>query len=316
MGELMDTQSIVFYLLVGLIVLVIVFAFNESLLASGLLQNVSRNLTRPLSISLLNGDDAKGMELHIDPTKLGRPEDTGRGYSYKITVTPKLVLTSHDPGSIDVISIMGFKGQSVRARIKKGGESDKFTIQPDKAEDFTLTASIETDIQPITTHENVFNGALGETMPILVKSGASSVLVTASTGYSYPIFNPEDTVLPTCRAKFNLRGSCRSTSSDYMRKCTDEEPNACRQSIDFCNGTVTISVRDIRCGDGIVDVEELEYAGGEEWAPGEEVVLSFWKDNVPRDCTRQTTDYKILKGLCSQYFLGAYTLNAGILPAA
>ncbi|HLD38764.1 MAG TPA: hypothetical protein VJB05_00445, partial [archaeon] len=197
----MEFHEIVPYFLIMLVVVTIFVIFNQSLLSSGFPQQVSENLTNPLVISITNSVLLDGFgPARITYTPLAS------AYEYDITLTPELKLTGS--GSVDVISIIRFKGRGIRATVLGSGtQDDKFTISDEDIETPNLHAQIFSDIPPITS-QSYYTGPLRSGTTLLVKDDSSAMMAKVKVDRSYETFLSEggiiDSLLFDCLATFEL----------------------------------------------------------------------------------------------------------------
>ncbi len=324
MGELMEPLKIPTWLLEGLIVAAIIaiaavwFFGPESVV-----ELTQKNLTPPITVSFLNEKLADGIKgpVTIDPLV------QGGSYFYTITVTPKLKFfgTASDT---NIISIITFKDQSVRADVNFQGGPDTFTVRPqDDDVEPRLTKQITSDIPPIriSDQKGFYRGFLDEKQNILIKSSTGAALVSVDISRTNTLLpNFVDRLLFDCKAIFSFKCGKKEAwkYSNYLKGCTpDGKLSDCEESIELCGGTAEITIYDKPdCANNRVETD-LSYSGGTAFEEaGETVGISFWKDTT---CTRKTSDFQQLLAQCSEYkeggevrhdwVGGAFYLNAGIL---
>lgn len=242
------------------------------------------------------------------------PYEIGETYFYDIKITPRLQFTGTGASGVDVISLIEFKGQSVKAAVDINGiEHDTFRIGPGDAETYTLKASISTEIPPIRAHRS-YSGMLRKDAKILVEGAGGPIIVYPSEIRRH--YSDILKEIPDCKVFFKMECSNLKTGV-YLKECTAEEPDACKASVNICGGITTIEVGSVRCSDESVYVEEISYDGGREWKDaGEEVFVSFW---VANDCTYGKNHYTQMLTCINpetqkNYMLGRFMLTAGILP--
>jgi len=298
----MEAEQIVPYFLIMLVVVAIVVIFNQSLLSSGFPQQVSGNLTNSLVISMSNQVLLDG----FGPARITYAP-LASAYEYDITLTPELKLTGS--GSVDVISIIRFKGRGIRATVLGSGtQDDKFTISDEDIGTPNLRAEIFSDIPPITSHAE-YSGLLASGTTLLIKDGSSAMLAKVKVDRRYKTFLSEggiiDSLIFDCLATFELE--CANgpiVYSSRLKGCESGGPQSdCEEDVELCGGTVHIFITGKPdCSRNTVEVGNLKYTDGREWPNvGENVYVSFWKDTV---CTRRTADFLQLVALCPEDRLG------------
>ncbi len=309
-------EEIVPYLVIGLIVLGIVAITGGRILASDFPGDVSRKITSPVILSVVN----EQLPNNRGPVTVWYYV-IGSTYFYKIEATPQIRVTGERTDNIDVITLINFKDQGVWT---SANGNDKFTITPEQ--DVTepiLTAEITTGVPPImlASGERFFNGPLQQGSRILVKDGGTLIAsVKMATRHSVDnyFFDPSlvntiDPLLFTCEVKFELECKREFKESKPLTGCTPGGKRSdCEGSVELCGGTAHVEINGKPdCSTKIVDVADISYKDGEEWPEAGEIMsVSFWKDTA---CARQTSDpWKILP-LCKQDLLGVADLNAGIL---
>ena len=306
------------YIIIGLIVAVIVAISGQRILASDIPGDVSKKLTPPIILSVVN----EQLPNNRGPVTVLH-DIIGSTHLYKIKATPQIRVTGERTSDVDVIALINFKGQGIWA---KANGNDKFTIKPE--EDVTepiLEAEITTGVPPImlASDEKFFNGQLQQGSRILIRDDGAmiaSVIIDTSHSIDNYFFDPSlsstiDPLVFTCTAEFELECKREFKKSSYLTGCTPNGKRSdCEESIELCGGTAHVEINGKPdCSTKIVNVVDISYEGGEEWPEAGEIVsVSFWKDTT---CTRQTSDpWKIL-ALCKQDRLGGgFDLNAGILP--
>ncbi|MBS3051740.1 MAG: hypothetical protein J4400_06345, partial [Candidatus Aenigmarchaeota archaeon] len=149
---------------------------------------------------------------------------------------------------------------------------------------------IISEIMPIQTYDNAFySDRFSYRMPVLVRSGRSAIIAAVNV-------------------------------DDYFNADYESTESEWKQTIDICGGAATIRLNaKPDCSTNTVNAE-IDYGCstlggsfcGEPWEDaGETVLLSFWKDN---ECTRQSSDFNVLLGLCREDRLGGkFELNAGCI---
>lgn len=325
----MEYHEIVFYLLIGLVVFSIIVFVQSSIISTGLPQRVQEELTENLVISLVGGmeDGSKLADIEVITLNDGT-------YKYRIHVNPRIKVTGSHMG-FDVISIIRFKDRSIRAKVCEHDicEDDKFTVKPNKEiKEPRLFAEISSGIRPILdTEADYYDKKLRENMPVLIRKGASAVLVEAFIELSYkPVIDPNEKGIRICRAKFSLRCADEQRYSSYLIDCNPESSGGCKESIEICGGVVTIDIDDNPdgvdnnpdCLNQEMDVKIKYDEEGKKWEPGESVFISFWKDTT---CARKVSDFRQLAVLCCKKeddrykcdrLGGEFELNAGILKTS
>lgn len=279
----MKETETVFFIVVGLVIISIIIAANIGPLSAGTIEAAKANFTSEAQVVILNKavPPSNTGPLSIDYTP------TISTYFYKITVSPELKLVARESGSLDVISVINFKRRNARAKTHDG--RDSFAISTDEAAAPILVAELSSDIPPIADRGKFYIWPLRSYVPIMVRSDTGSVIVEADVKTAIDLEKVPDLLerlVIDCTATFTLRCTETRISKD-MKKCTNEEPKACEQSIDICGGTATIKIRGTDCSQNTVDVEEISYSDGKEWKPTEEIIISFWKDT---ECTRRASN--------------------------
>ncbi len=326
-------HRIVFLLVMGILVLGIFLYTEERLYASERIEEARSEVISRFIINMVNEKippaDSGPADVDLVPLADGT-------YSYRITVIPKLKIAGEHPSDTNIISIIRFKGSGIRATVKDpAGDDDKFTISPNEdSKEPRLTAEITTDVPPIAVFKRAYDRPLRENTPILIRSDTGAVLTEVFVTRSYkPVIDPNKPGLSECRAEFSLRCADNPVVySSYLRDCciSDDcnpkgKPGDCAESIEICGGIATINIdnnpdypdNNPDCSTGTVNIAGIEYEGGKEWAAGEYVYVSFWKDT---DCTRQISDYRQLNVRCCKEVKNCdrvsdeFKLNAGCLP--
>ena len=131
------------------------------------------------------------------------PRSNGGTWTYQITATPELKFTGTRTTPVEVISLIEFKGQTVKAKIDFQNDlRDTFTINPGATQNsYALTAEISTEIPPVKDVGNAFTGTLKENEMILMKDGEGKIILRAediSRHYSELV----SLEFPDCRAQF------------------------------------------------------------------------------------------------------------------
>ena len=165
------------FIILGIMVFSIVLYANERFIGSKLPENLAENLSQPLVLSVTNEKIAGGVLGPVEVTP--RARDAG-GYLYEITATPQVKITGEREAPVDIIAILTFKGQSIRATFSDpSGDSDKFTLKHDDVITLRLRADIISDIMPLQEYTDSFhNERFSNKMPVLVRSGRSAVIGT------------------------------------------------------------------------------------------------------------------------------------------
>ena len=315
----MEEHDIIAYIIFGIIAFSIVLYANERFIGTKLPQNIQENLSQPLVLAFAGVSNSP---IQADVTPRSRVGD----YLYEIRTAPRITVTGKRTAPVNIIAIISFKGQSIRATFSSPtGDSDSFTIGvEDEIIEPNIKADIISEIMPIQTYDNAFySDRFSYRMPVLVRSGRSAIIAAVNVddyfNADYAVdFNPVNQY--DCKATFTLRGPCITKTSSRLNGTPGSTESEWKQIIDMCGGTATIMLNaEPDCSANAVNAE-IDYGCstlggsfcGEPWENvGETVLLSFGKDN---ECPRQSSDFNVLLGLCREDRLGGkFELNAGCI---
>lgn len=311
-------QEIVMTLILCLFALSVVLYATEQFIGSPLPTDLRKNLTEPMVLTFVGGSSA-GAGGPVDVTPYAR--DDG-GYLYEIRATPRILVSGERETAVNIIGVISFKGQSVRAIFANpSGDSDVYTIQPDdEFIDPVLKADIISDIIPLQTFDNTYySDRFSYKTPVLVRSGRSAIVAGVQVDEKYSLdfaYNLEG--YKDCRATFTLTGPCKTYFPFIVLNGTPDSTLSEReQSVELCGGTATVRIFEKPdCSAKRVNAE-VSYGCsnrggqfcGEEWETvGEKVLVDFWKDGP---CARRVSDFKQLLAGCKDDWLGWAELNAG-----
>ncbi len=294
----MEQNKFVLSLVLALIVLGLTLNVAAHELRAGL--DASGNLTQHMSINLIGG------EVTVEPTKLGT------SYHYDIKAQPILKVIGE--GEEDVITIIRFKEQYVRAELSNG--QDTFRAEAGVTAQPILTGTLQTVIAPIVDLERYSNYPFRQYVPAIVRGDRDAALLVNTLIKRRRDLDQVDItdVFAECWAQFSMECDTDKQYTSFLRECREgEKREICEQRVKMCGGEVIVRVNEEPdCNNRLVRAE-IDYRSDREFDVTEVVYLSFWKDN---ECTRQTNDFNELL-FCEDSRLGGqdgdFTIKAGIL---
>ncbi|MBI4174574.1 MAG: hypothetical protein HY517_02925 [Candidatus Aenigmarchaeota archaeon] len=320
-------HNIAYWLIITIVVLSIVLAVDQRLIASEKIKEVREEITERFTLKIEDADYIG----NAAPAKITSYDLLPDGqYEYDLKISPRIGVSGKHQADVGVITLIKFKGKSSFAKICQNGicDKDSFTIKSDDSfVEPIISASIRSDTPPIVSEHSIYtNDKFREDMPVFVQSDSSTepersgLLIEVFLSREYDLGLP-DTIKNlafTCRAEFSLRCANSRIFTSYL---TDPagKPGDYMETRNMCGGAATVRIRaKPDCLERQVSTE-IEYNGGKQWAPGEEIHVSFWRET---DCTRKTSA-NLLFFKCAEYekdgkimhdlIGGEEKLNAGLL---
>ncbi len=270
----METEQVLYFILASLGLLVLISLLTGQNLFAAVVTNMTQQRT---SIDVLKASGTN------------EPEQNGEFYNYLVKINADLDVSPEPKQDIPVVSVFYFKD-----KYERGSE---FTISAgEKRLSVPLEANILSRSPPLSEEtvgdEKTFN------------EGQDYLFYVGRGVFKIGMHDIHLEGLPwgmECVTKFRVECRDMLQYTGKLKSCENDIDKDCITTVQLCDGSVTIKATELDCKESTATVD-VDAEGDVEWDAPEYAVISFFERS---GCTDTIRDLSLLKGACSNDFLGS-----------
>jgi hypothetical protein len=247
----------------------------------------------------------------------------GDDFEYRLSVRTMLALNQQKE-DVTIVPVLIYKGVEKRIQYSDGVGNlfDTFTIKKgESANSYVFKASILSSISPLQKILPSGTRLFMESWPYYFEDmpgSGSNFKIWANQIMPFTMQDNAGNAQEVCTAQFIVECKDAIRISDRIKKCDDASrpDEKCRDSLELCGATVTLTIVDINCADRNVAVAyEAKCSECTQWDVNEIAVINFFKVDTldglinPNACVyREESNYE---QKCYPDFLGNAVLKFG-----